>query len=112
MEEKILTIRSSVAEFLIFEKQSHADSIEVLYKEDTLWMTQKMMGKLFDCSTDNIGLHLKNIFESGELDRRSVTEEFSATASDGKNYLTKFYRLFKIGCLNPILIGCLLSLKR
>ena len=93
MKEKRLSIRSSAAEFLVFEKQSHADSVEVFYRENTLWMTQKMMGKLFDCSPDNIGLHLKNIFESEELDRASVTEEFSATASDGKNYLTKFYSL-------------------
>ena len=48
---------------------------------------------LFDCSTDNIGLHLKNIFKSGELEERSVTEKNSATAADGKNYMTKFYNL-------------------
>ena len=51
------------------------------------------MAELFDCSTDNIGLHLKNIFKSGELQENSVTEKISATASDGKNYLTKFYNL-------------------
>jgi hypothetical protein len=51
------------------------------------------MAQLFDCSTDNIGLHLKNIFKSGELQEDSVTEKYSATASDGKNYLTKFYNL-------------------
>ena len=48
---------------------------------------------LFDCSTYNIGLHLKNIFASGELAKDSVTEKISATASDGKNYLTQFYNL-------------------
>ena len=48
---------------------------------------------LFDCSTDNIGLHLKNIFASGELEKESVTEKISATASDGKNYMTQFYNL-------------------
>ena len=48
---------------------------------------------LFDCSTDNIGLHLKNIFASGELEKDSVTEKISATASDGKNYMTQFYNL-------------------
>lgn len=48
---------------------------------------------LFDCSTDNIGLHLKNIFACGELQKDSVTEKISATASDGKNYLTQFYNL-------------------
>ena len=51
------------------------------------------MGMLFDCSTDNIGLHLKNIFASGELVKDSVTEKISATASDGKKYMTQFYNL-------------------
>ena len=51
------------------------------------------MAQLFDCSTDNIGLHLKNIFKSGELDEDSVTEKNSATAADGKYYMTKFYNL-------------------
>ena len=51
------------------------------------------MGTLFDCSTDNISLHLKNIFKENELDEISVTEEFSATASDGKTYKTKHYNL-------------------
>ncbi|WP_334346483.1 RhuM family protein [Candidatus Merdisoma sp. JLR.KK006] len=51
------------------------------------------MAQLFDCSTDNIGLHLKNIFASGELDAEAVTEESSATASDGEKYRMKFYNL-------------------
>ena len=48
-----------------------------------------MMAALFDCSTDNISLHLKNIFKTKELDENSVAEDFSITASDGKNYKTK-----------------------
>ena len=67
--------------------------VQVLYKDETIWATQKVMAMLFDCSTDNIGLHLKNIFKSGELEERSVTEKNSATAADGKNYMTKFYNL-------------------
>ena len=51
------------------------------------------MAELFGCSTDNISLHLKNIFNEGELNKDSVTEKFSATAADGKNYLTQFYNL-------------------
>ena len=51
------------------------------------------MTELFGCSTDNISLHLKNIFSEGELEKDSVTEKISATASDGKNYLTTFYNL-------------------
>jgi hypothetical protein len=52
-----------------------------------------MMAILFDCSTDNISLHLKNIFKEQELDEYSVVEEFSVTASDGKKYATKHYNL-------------------
>jgi hypothetical protein len=51
------------------------------------------MGMLFDCTPDNVGLHLKNIFKSGDLIKESVTEKISATASDGKNYMTQFYNL-------------------
>ena len=67
--------------------------VQVVIKDETIWCTQKAMAHLFDCSTDNIGLHLKNIFASGELNKDSVTEKISATASDGKNYLTQFYSL-------------------
>ena len=67
--------------------------MQVVIKDETIWATQKAMAQLFDCSTDNIGLHLKNIFASGELDKDSVTEKISATATDGKNYLTTFYSL-------------------
>ena len=65
----------------------------MVYHDETIWATQKAMSVLFDCTTDNIGLHLKNIFSSGELKKESVTEKVSATASDGKNYQTQFYNL-------------------
>ena len=86
-------IRNSTAAFLTFIAAGKEKGIQVLYKDETVWATQKAMASLFDCSTDNIGLHLKNIFKSGELIEDSVTEKISATAADGKNYLTKFYNL-------------------
>ena len=86
-------IRNSTAEFLIFQIEGKEQGIEVYYKDKTVWCTQKAMGMLFGCSTDNVGLHLKNIFASGELVKDSVTEKISATASDGKNYMTQFYNL-------------------
>ena len=86
-------IRNSTAEFLIFQVEGKEQGVEVFYKDKTVWCTQKAMGMLFDCSTDNISLHLKNIFVSGELVKESVTEKISATASDGKKYLTQFYNL-------------------
>ena len=91
--EKNLTIRNSTAEFLIFQAQDKSQGVEVVYHDETIWATQKAMSVLFDCTTDNIGLHLKNIFSSGELKKESVTEKVSATASDGKNYQTQFYNL-------------------
>ena len=86
-------IRNSTAEFLTFVATGKEDGIQVLYKNETIWATQKAMATLFDCTTDNIGLHLKNIYESGELVKEATTEKISATAADGKNYLTKFYNL-------------------
>ena len=67
--------------------------VKVVYKDETFWLTQKAMAALFDCSVDNISLHLKNIFNDTELDKDSVTEDFSITAADGKNYKTKCYNL-------------------
>ena len=86
-------IWNSTAEFLIFQAEDKGQGIKVMYHDETVWCTQKAMAALFDCSTDNIGLHLKNIFASGELVKESVTEKNSATASDGKNYMTQFYNL-------------------
>ena len=93
MSDKKLQIRNSTTDFLVFTKQAGEDGIEVRVFKESVWLTQKGMAQLFDCSTDNIGLHLKNIFKSGELEEKSVTEESSATAADGKTYRMKFYNL-------------------
>ena len=82
-ESKGLMIRNSAAEFLMFTADSRQDRLEVRFQDETVWLTQKMMAELFQCSTDNISLHLKNIFKDGELEEKSVTEEFSVTADDG-----------------------------
>lgn len=92
MAEKF-EIRNSTAEFLIFQLENKEKGVEVYYKDENIWATQKAMAMLFDCSPDNISLHLKNIFASGELLKEAVAEKISATASDGKKYLTQFYSL-------------------
>jgi len=86
-------IRNSTAEFLMFTTDSRQDRLEVRFQDETVWLTQKLMAELFQCTTDNISLHLKNIFKDRELEENSVTEEFSVTASDGKKYQTKHYNL-------------------
>jgi hypothetical protein len=100
-------IRSGAAEFLIFSLQAQEDGIEVRVQNDTIWLSQKLMAKLFDCSSDNIGLHLKNIFGEHELKEKAVTEDFSATASDGKTYNIKHYNLDAI-----IAVGYRVNSKR
>ncbi len=97
MASKDLYIRSSSAEFLIFEQQTHANSgIEVRFEEGDLWLTQKAMAKLYDCSSDNIGLHLKNIYNDLELDKNSTTEKFSVVQKEGNrevNRIVQYYNL-------------------
>ena len=78
---------------ILYTTEDGRSQIKLRAKDQTVWLTQREMAQLFDVSTDNVGLHLKNIFTDGELDASSVTEESSVTASDGKNYLTKLYNL-------------------
>ncbi len=95
MAEKHL-IRNSTAEFLIFQIENKEQGIEVYYKDENVWCTQKAMGMLFDCSVDNIGLHLKNIYESGELKKMATSEEISVVRREGDrevNRTLQFYNL-------------------
>lgn len=80
-------------EILLYSDENGKEFVNVIFKDETFWLTQKAMAELFDCTTDNISLHLKNIFTDGELDKDSVTEKFSVTAADGKNYQTQHYNL-------------------
>ena len=92
-KEKIIQIRNSTAEFLIFTLQSGEKGIEVRVEDETVWLTQKLIGELFDVDVRTVSEHLKNIFGSGELTEQSVIRKFRNTASDGKSYLTAFYNL-------------------
>ena len=79
--------------FLLYSTPQGDVNVDVIVKDETLWMTQKGMAEMFDCTSDNVSLHLKNIFSEGELNKDSVTEKFSVTAADGKNYQTMCYNL-------------------
>ena len=86
-------IRNSTAEFLIFQVESKEQGVEVYYKDENVWCTQKVMATLFDCDRSVITKHLGNIFDSGELKEEAVCAKFAHTAADGKNYQTQFYSL-------------------
>ena len=93
---KKFEIRNSTAEFLIFQIEGKEDGVQVVYHKESVWCTQKAMAQLFDCSTDNIGLHLKNIYETGELTHEATTENFSVVQNEGErevNRKLKFYNL-------------------
>lgn len=77
----------------IFETEDGKTRVEVRFEHENVWLTQKLMAELYECSADNVSLHLKHIFADKELDESSVTEDSSVTASDGKKYRTKLYSL-------------------
>lgn len=86
-------IRNSTAEFLIFQLENKEQGVEVYYKDENLWATQKAIATLFDCDRSVITKHLGNVFDSGELEEKAVCAKFAHTAEDGKTYNTKFYSL-------------------
>ena len=90
---KKLQIRNSTAEFLIFINQAGEDGIEVRVADETVWLTQKLLGVLFDKGRSTITEHLQNIFATGELEEKAVCRDFRHTAEDGKDYATRFYNL-------------------
>ena len=86
-------IRNSTAEFLIFQIENKEQGVEVCYKDENIWATQKAISTLFDCDRSVVTKHLGNIFDSGELMEERVCAKFAHTADDGKTYDTKFYSL-------------------
>lgn len=93
MTDKKLQIRNSTVDFLVFTRDAGEDGIEVRVQDQTVWLTQKAMGQLFDVDRSVVAKHLKSIFVSGELNEASVCAKFAQTADDGKTYQYQFYSL-------------------
>lgn len=82
--------------FLMYHSAEQNISVNAVLHDETIWLTQKAMAGLFDCTPDNISLHLKNIFADGELDENSTTEDFSVVQTEGSRQVrrkNKFYNL-------------------
>ena len=86
-------VRSSAAEYLTFVAASGQAGVEAVYADENIWLTQKMMGLLYDVETQTINYHLKKVFGDSELDEASVIRKFRITAADGKSYDTLHYKL-------------------
>src|SRR3546814_2260147 len=100
-------IRSSAAEYLTFIAASGKGGVEAIYADETIWLTQKMMGVLYDVETHTINYHLKTIFSDSELQENAVIRKFRITAADGKSYNTQHYNLTAI-----IAVGSKVNSKR
>ncbi|MGJ0313380.1 virulence RhuM family protein [Aliarcobacter cryaerophilus] len=83
----------NISNFVIFKIDKSKVNIDVLFKNETLWLTQKQIAELFEVNVPAISKHLKNIFETKELEEESVISKMETTASDGKKYKTNFYNL-------------------
>ena len=90
---EVSLIRSSAAEYLTFVAASGQGGVEAVYADESIWVTQKMMGVLYDVNVRTVNEHLKKIFADSELQEDSVIRKFRITASDGKNYNTQHYSL-------------------
>jgi death-on-curing family protein len=77
----------------IFQGANNEINVEVKFEEDTVWLSQAQMVKLFGQTKQNISLHINNCFKENELDKIRVVKDSLTTAIDGKNYITKFYNL-------------------
>lgn len=86
-------VRSSAAEYLTFIAANGQSGVEAIYADESIWLSQKMMGALYDVETHTINYHLKKVFSDSELEEVSVIRKFRITAADGKNYDTQHYKL-------------------
>lgn len=82
-------------EVVLYQIEGTNICVNVMFKEETFWMTQKAMANLFDCTTDNISLHLKNIYKEEELEEEATTELFSIVQNEGQRNVTR-----KVKCYN------------
>ncbi len=85
--------QNNSSQFLIYVSEKGNTKIDVLFQDETVWLSQKQMVELFQTTKQNISLHINNIFDEGELQENAVVKDFLTTASDGKKYNTKHYNL-------------------
>ena len=95
-KREISIVRSSAAEYLTFITATGESDVNAVYCDENVWLTQKMIGLLYNVETHTINYHLKKIFADGEIDENSVIRKFRITAADGKTYNTNHYNLSAI----------------
>lgn len=99
VHEKTLSIRNSTAEFLIFQSQSQANGVEVLYANETIWCTQKAMAALFDVGIPAISKHLANVFETGELSEEATISKMETVQTEGNRQVKRMVVMYKLDAI-------------
>lgn len=99
MKENKIQIRNGTTDFLVFTNQAGEEGIEVGVHDENVWLTQKAMAQLFDCSSDNIGLHLKNIFAEGELSEEATTEKSSVVRQEGNRKVNRYVKYYNLDAI-------------
>ncbi len=96
MDSKDVVIRNSTAEFLIFQKQTGGDDIEIKYQDGTLWLTQKMIANLFEVNIPAISKHLQNIYESFEIEKSSTISKMETVQVEGNRKVTRLIEHYNL----------------
>ena len=110
MNKKVPIIRNNTAEFLIFSYQTGGDGVEIRVQDGTVWLSQRNLGLLFDTSSDNIGLHLKNIFLENELSEAATTEDFSVVQTEGNRDVQRKVKHYNLDAI--IAVGYRVNSKK
>lgn len=96
--------------FIIYKSEDGNVNVDVILKDDTIWLTQKGMAELFDCSSDNIGLHLKNIYLDEELLKEATTEKFSVVRKEGNRQVKRLLEFYNLDAI--IAVGYRVNSKK
>ena len=97
-------------EVVLYQIEGTNICVNVMFKEETFWMTQKAMANLFDCTTDNISLHLKNIYKEKELEEEATTELFSIVQNEGQRNVTRKVKCYNLDAI--IAVGSRVNSKK
>ena len=95
---------------LLYETEEGNVNVDVILKDETIWLTQKSMAEVFDCSSDNVSLHLKNIFEDNELDKNSTTEKISVVRKEGNRNVNRELEFYNLDAI--IAVGYRINSKK
>ncbi|MES2676897.1 MAG: virulence RhuM family protein [Pseudomonadota bacterium] len=105
-----MSIQLEKTEFLLYKSDNGEIKIDVFLKDENIWLTQKKMAELFDTSSDNISLHLKNIYADRELEEKSTTEDFSVVQNEGSRSVKRLIKFYNLDTI--IAVGYRVNSKR